>query len=119
MGTQISLRKRWGRRLFVAALTLGAAAGVYFWNQSGPLPEASARPAPAAATESAAPVPSGRVVAWIHGNIPISREELGEYLIQRYGKEKIKHLINKRIIEQAAREKGIDVTDAEVNANFQ
>ncbi len=58
-----------------------------------------------------------RFVACIHGGrVPITREELGEYLIARFGAEKIDLLINKIIIDTACKEKGIDVTDAEIDA---
>src|SRR5262249_7487889 len=57
-----------------------------------------------------------RVVAYIHGNIPITREELGEYLIARVGADKLDLLINKRIIDHACQQKGIQVDDAEVEA---
>src|SRR5262249_11916897 len=40
------------------------------------------------------------------------------YLIERYGKDKLDHLINKRIIEHAARQRGIDVTEGETEAAF-
>jgi hypothetical protein len=61
-----------------------------------------------------------RFVAYIHGGrIPITREDLGEYLIARYGAEKIDLLINKTIIDTACKEKGIEVTDAEIDAALQ
>lgn len=73
------------------------------------------RPAPAAAEPSEY---SKRIVANIYGTIPITREELGEYLIARYGAEKLDLLINKRIIEHACAEKRITVTDAEIEADL-
>lgn len=58
-----------------------------------------------------------RVVAYLHGGkLPITREDLGEYLIARLGAERIELLVNKTIIDQACREKGIEVTAAEVEA---
>src|SRR5262245_23828600 len=42
---------------------------------------------------------SRRVVAYIFGNRPITREELGEYLIERVGAERLEFLVNRRIIE--------------------
>ncbi len=58
-----------------------------------------------------------RFVAYIHGGkVPITREELGEYLIARFGADKIDLLVNKVIIETACKEKGIDVTEAEIDA---
>src|SRR5262249_49878985 len=57
--------------------------------------------------------------AWIFGNVPITREELGEYLILRCGKDRLKNLINKRIIDTVAKQRGIDVTSAEIEASMQ
>jgi hypothetical protein len=62
--------------------------------------------------------PGKRVVAYIYGTIPITREELGEYLIQRYGPEKLELLVNKRIIEKVAAEQQIEVTAAEIEAGL-
>jgi hypothetical protein len=61
---------------------------------------------------------SQRVVAYIYGTIPITREELGEYLIARMGSERINNLINRRIIEHVCQQKGIEVTQAEVEADL-
>jgi hypothetical protein len=111
-------------------LTLGVAALVAFaggWllgmNTSGS--RATAAPP---AIGAAAPLPplgpepspdyTRRVVARIYGNVDITREDLGEYLIARYGAEKADLLINKRIIEKECREKGIDVVPVEVEAAF-
>ncbi len=77
--------------------------------------------APSVANPSTPPASdySQRVVAYIHGNIPITREELGEYLIQRHGAERLELLVNKRIIELAAQKQGIDVTPQEIEAALQ
>lgn len=45
-----------------------------------------------------------RPVAYIYGNIPVTREQLGEYLIARGGYEKVDLLVNKMIIEKACAE---------------
>jgi RNA polymerase sigma factor (sigma-70 family) len=57
-------------------------------------------------------------VAYIF-NLPVTREELADYLIAHYGGPKLEQLVNKLIIERACREKGIVVTPEEVNAAFQ
>ena len=57
---------------------------------------------------------SSRVVAYVYDNIPITREELGEYLIQRQGAERLELLCNKKIIDMECRKLGIEVTAAEV-----
>ena len=116
--------RSWRRRVVVVGAWLAIAAAGYTYGRFGSVGPAHAqtqtpaRPGQAAAHDER---PAGdyqrRIVAYIHGNIPITREELGEYLIARHGKEKLNLLINKRIIEHAARMKGIDVTDAEVEAS--
>ncbi len=59
-------------------------------------------------------VTNHRTVAYIYKNIPISREELGEFLIARFGPERLEFLVNHKIIEHACKANGIYVTDAEV-----
>ena len=88
----------------------------------------SMRPAPLAA-QQATPQPvvqasattamadSGkRVVAYIYGNMPITREEFGEHLISIYGEQRLELFVNKRLIEIACAKKGIDVTPIEIDA---
>src|SRR5580692_10686650 len=45
-----------------------------------------------------APAQDKRIVAYVYGNIPVTREELGDFLIMRGGHEKLDLLVNKRII---------------------
>jgi hypothetical protein len=54
------------------------------------------------------------VVAYIYGSVPITREDLGEYLIARVGTERLDLLVNKRIIEHECQEKHIEVTEDEI-----
>ncbi len=61
---------------------------------------------------------TGRVVAYVKGNIPISRVELAEYLIARFGSERLEFLVNRRIVDMACQAKGIVVTDQEVEHQF-
>jgi RNA polymerase sigma factor (sigma-70 family) len=49
-------------------------------------------------------------------DMPITRDQLADYLIAQYGADKLEQLVNKLIIERACREKGITVTDAEIDA---
>jgi len=109
---------------------LGVTATTVFWGRNGSLSEATANPPgpgqaapqpnprnpPAAAANSSDY--SHRVVAYIYDTIPITREELGEYLIARMGKDRLGMLVNKRIIEHACQQKGVDVTPAEVEADL-
>ena len=66
----------------------------------------------------AAPVASAdkRIVAYIYGNMPVSREELGDFLINRGGYDKLDLLVNKRIIEVEAAKRNVTVTATEVQA---
>jgi hypothetical protein len=117
-------------RLLLVVGFLGVTAMTVFWGRNGSLSEATANPPvpgqaapqpnprnpPAAAANSSDY--SHRVVAYIYDTTPITREELGEYLIARMGKERLGNLVNKRIIEHACQQKGIDVTPAEVEADL-
>lgn len=102
-----------------SALGLAGAVGVGFalGKISGPSVAQAGPPA------TVAPAPSEsdkRFVAYLHGGkVPISREDLGEYLIARYGADKIDLLVNKVIIETACKENGISVTEAEIDAALQ
>jgi hypothetical protein len=79
--------------------------------------------APGGAVRPAAPAPQPepdrRVVGYIYGNVPIMREELGEFLIARGGHEKLELLCNKKIIETEAARRGITVTAVEIRAGLE
>jgi len=62
---------------------------------------------------------SQRVVAYVYGTTAITREELGEYLIARYGPEKLPLLVNTKIIEHACGQRGLSITPEEVDAALQ
>ncbi|MBY0230571.1 MAG: peptidylprolyl isomerase [Gemmataceae bacterium] len=59
---------------------------------------------------------AARVVAYIHKTQPITRQELGEYLIRRMGHAKLPILVNERIIEKECAARGVTVAAAEVDA---
>jgi hypothetical protein len=102
---------------------IGVALLAFGWGRSVPAPQAEAAPPGAQPPPPpTAPAASGdysqRVVAYINGSEPITREDLGEYLIAREGADRLELLVNKRIIEKACRDNGIDVTEAEIQAAF-
>lgn len=102
-----------GLRKFTA---LGGVLALGIWiGRDGPVSPVHAAPPTPAPTEPASDY-SQRVVAYIYGTVPITREDLGEYLIARQGADKLELLVNKRIIEHACQEAGITVTAAEVEA---
>ena len=75
--------------------------------------------APAAGTAPApAPVPPAdkRVIAYIHGSTAITREEFGDYLIEQFGRSRVRMYVNRRIIEMAAAQRKIVVTPQEIDA---
>lgn len=92
----------------------------------GPSPAPAQTPAAPAAKQAPVEAPAApagsdyasRVVAYIYDTIPITREDLGEYLIQRYGADKLELLVNKKIIDHECVKKGVEVTAAEVEAAF-
>ncbi|MGF1583070.1 MAG: hypothetical protein ACFCD0_27435 [Gemmataceae bacterium] len=57
-------------------------------------------------------------VAYIHGNVPITRQDLGEYLISRFGPERLRLLVNQEIIKMHCRKHGIIVTAPEVESRL-
>jgi hypothetical protein len=115
------------RKLALAIVGVaGVAAGAFFLGRGSSTPRAEAKPpAPAAAAGAEVPPPAPpepssdytrRVVAYIYGSVPITREDLGEYLIARQGALKLDLLVNKRIIEHACQQRGIQVVEAEIDA---
>jgi hypothetical protein len=128
-GGKQKVRAGWGWRrwLVVGGLAGSVFASVWWWSgdawsqqgtraappaASSPIPQAMP-PAPAVSPEYA-----NRVVAYVHGNVPVTREMLGEYLIARYGADKVELMVNKLIIDEACKAQGIDVTAAEVEAQL-
>jgi hypothetical protein len=62
---------------------------------------------------------SKRVVAYIYDNTPITRRDLGEYLLLRYGADNIDKFVGQYVIELAAAEAGKSVSAIEVEADIQ
>jgi hypothetical protein len=119
-----------GRGLAFAGV---AAAGYVFGITSEPVaaqpglpgsPPAAPAPAPMGgavrpAQPQPVPEPDRRVVGYIYGNVPVTREELGDFLIARGGHEKLELLCNKKIIEIEAARRGITVTSVEISAGLE
>jgi parvulin-like peptidyl-prolyl isomerase len=63
--------------------------------------------------------PPNQVVGWLYGNEPVTREELGEYLIARYGAEKLEFLVNRRIIDLECKANNIVVTEEDVDRGLE
>ena len=129
----LSANKDWQKRLGLGVLTLGLALTAMLVLRKVPQPKVAAEsPQVNSETKPANAPPSlpkslqnsnlpstssdysSRVVAYVYENMPITREELGEYLIARYGTERLDLLCNKKIIDNECRKAGIEVTAAEV-----
>ena len=64
------------------------------------------------------PAAEKSIVAFIYGNVPVTREELGEFLIARGGHEKVDLLVNKKIIQVEAERRKVSVTPEEVQSGL-
>ena len=110
------------RRAVMVLLMLGATVAAFYWGRLGAnrvaAQQVQPRPGAAMPLNGTSSDYSNRVVAYIYDNIPIMREELGEYLIARFGAERLDFLVNRRIVEMACQAKGIYVTDQEVDTQF-
>ena len=82
--------------------------GLFTGNAAAQQP--AARPGPTPGELAATPV------AFIYGNVPITRQDLGEFLIARGGTDKAELLVNKMIIEHECRQRGVTVTPQEMEA---
>jgi hypothetical protein len=112
------------RRLVMLAIVVGVGVGAFCWGRHGAVSDVDAQQAPqqnlnlmpVSGTPGANTIDyQRRVVAHIYDNIPVTREELGEYLIARFGAERIEFVINRKIVELACKSKGIFITDADVD----
>lgn len=115
------------RRVAIAALWVGVVAGAFLCGRYFTSSQATANTRPSVAFQSRTKEQAKRqykidkekrVVAYIHGNVPVTRDELAEYLIERYGAQSLNLLINRKIIDLECKKRGITITPEEVNAAF-
>ena len=103
---------------FVVALLAAAClpAGALLAQQKGAKPKgapaATVQEKPAAAQNPMEAFP--KVVAVVNGQT-ISRDQLGNACLRRYGSVVLDNLLNKHLILQACAAKGIQITQADVN----
>jgi PPIC-type PPIASE domain len=112
------------RKITLAGLLAMAVVGAFCWgrfggpNQArGQAPQGS-RLDPTLLQQAARGDHGGHVVAYIYGDQPITREDLGEYLVQRLGADWIEFLVNHTIIERKCADKNIRISDAEVSGEL-
>jgi PPIC-type PPIASE domain len=111
------------KKVGLAAVLLAAIGAAFFLGRQGALSDCQAQtPASSIPEPNLSPVSATdygqRVVAYIYGNVPITREELGEYLIARFGAERTEFLVNRRIVEMACKSRGVVITDAAIEAQL-
>jgi hypothetical protein len=111
MHAEPSRARAWGRRLTawgVAACGLGLIADAVL---AAPPPTEPPAAQPTPANDYAT-----RPVAYIYGNVPVTRADLGEFLMARGGASKLELLVNKKIIEHECARRNVSVTDQEMEA---
>lgn len=108
--------RRWVRALALAGVSAGG--GLAAAPPPNPLPPAVSAPGAAAPLPAGPTDPAKRVVAFIHGNVPVTRDDLGEFLIDRGGFGKLELLVNRKMIEIEANRQGVTVTVDEVFAGL-
>jgi hypothetical protein len=96
--------------MFARCLAAAAGLGLFAAAAAAQQPAPQARPGPTPAELAATPV------GFIYGNVPITRQDLGEFLIARGGTDKLELLVNKMIIEHECRKRGVTVTAQEMEA---
>ncbi len=101
----------WRRTLAGGALSVSLGLGVAALAQP-PAPQPQPQAPAAGERDPKSPV------AYVGGTMAITRQDLGEFLIERGGANKIDLLVNKIIIESEAKRRGITVTDTEMMAAF-
>jgi hypothetical protein len=117
------------RRLLMVGVLAGVGVGAFCWGHYGAVSSADGQqinvPVTPASDKHVTSTPgattddySRRVVGYVYDNIPVMREELGEYLIARFGKERLEFLMNRKIVEMACKSQGIVITDAQVEAQL-
>jgi hypothetical protein len=111
------------RKALLGLAMVGATVAAFYWGRMGGAPRADAQqvvPRTGATAQPQQPTSdyARRVVAYLYENVPVTREELGEYLIARFGKERIDFLVNRRIVEMDCQAKGVYVTDSEVDTQL-
>jgi hypothetical protein len=114
------------RRLAVVVAVVGVGIAAFAWGRHHASSHAADPQRPGAEGSNDAPMASARqsgdygrrAVAFLYGDVPITREDLGEYLITRFGQERLDFLINRQIVELECRKRGIVITEGEVEAQL-
>jgi hypothetical protein len=96
------------------ACGLSVSVGTLMGGSKGPPIPADAPAAPPAPMPAMATAGSVQPVAYVYGNVPVTNEEFGKFLMDRGGAEKLELFVNKRIIEMEAARRNLTVTKLEM-----
>jgi hypothetical protein len=111
-------------RIIMGGLVAAALVGTYYWGRRGGLADGRPPIMDLLSHSQLMPVAqsadkTGEVVAYLYdGQVPITRRELGDYLIDRFGGERIEFLVHRKIIEMACQAQHITIGDAEIRAQM-
>ena len=89
--------------------------------QQRPVAQRPVAQAPAPAEQVAAPAPAGQklqTVAVVNRE-PITRTALGDEALRRHGEEVLESLLNRHLIQIACQQQGIQITEADIDAEIQ
>jgi hypothetical protein len=112
------------KKLMASLVVFGVGVLAFCWGRHGALSMAKANPPTDPVLQDSVVSASHsdydkRPVAFIYNNMPISRADLGEYLIARFGEQRLDFLINHRIIDMACKAKNIVITEQMVMVELQ
>ena len=102
--------------------------GIGFWwghaRTDVPLAAQQVQPMNNTASATQPAIDTRRAIAYIRDkdagvNIPITREEFGEYFISLFGPDQVETFVNRRIIEMNCAKRGVEVTWQEVDAQIE
>ncbi len=99
------------KRLVVIALLCAVGAGSFWWGRKQANSVANGKTD--GTDDKTAKSQGGRVVAYVNGQ-PVSREEFGEYLIARFGTERLEFMVNRKVVEAECQKYNIYATEAEI-----
>ncbi|MBI3821897.1 MAG: peptidylprolyl isomerase [Planctomycetes bacterium] len=99
-------------KLLMLAIIVGVGVGAFCWGRK--LQQATAN-----SQEEIDRNISQRAVAYLYGDKIVTRQEFGEYLIDRCGADRLDYMLNRKIVEIECAKHGITATNAEVEERFQ
>ena len=102
------------KKLMILGVLIGVGTGAFFWGRH----HADAQNKVAGTPHETTANYNSRIVAYLYDGKPVYREELGEYLIARFGAERLEFMINRKIVEIECAKRNITASDAEVEHRF-